>query len=95
MKMFKCLALVLVVVGAINWGLWGFFQFDIVAWLCKGNASWLARTVYGVIGLAGVWSIGIIGKCRSGCGCGSSCGCGNGSCNCCKGDKKGSGSCKM
>jgi uncharacterized protein len=48
------LALVLVVVGAINWGLVGLAQFDLVAALFGGQAAPLSRVVYGLVGLAGV-----------------------------------------
>jgi uncharacterized membrane protein YuzA (DUF378 family) len=47
-------ALVLVVVGAINWGLVGLAQFDLVAALFGGQAAPLSRIVYGLVGLAGV-----------------------------------------
>ncbi len=69
-KAVTVLAHVLVVVGALNWGLWGFFQFDLVAWLFKGNTTMLSRVVYAIIGLAGVWSIGCIGCCcKAICSC--------------------------
>ena len=48
------LALVLVVVGAINWGLVGLAQFDLVAALFGGQAAPLSRVVYSLVGLAGV-----------------------------------------
>jgi uncharacterized membrane protein YuzA (DUF378 family) len=48
------LALVLVVVGAINWGLVGLAQFDLVAALFGGQAASLSRIVYGLVGLSGV-----------------------------------------
>jgi uncharacterized membrane protein YuzA (DUF378 family) len=47
-------ALVLVVVGAINWGLVGLAQFDLVAALFGGQAAPLSRIVYGLVGLSGV-----------------------------------------
>jgi len=86
MKFLNVLALLLIIAGAINWGLWGFFQFDFVAWLAKGNTTMLARLIYGVVGLAGVWGLGLLGRCKCGCGgcgcgccskgkCGPSCGC--------------------
>lgn len=56
-KILNGLALLLILAGALNWGLWGFFQFDMVAWLCKGNTTGLSRLVYGIIGLAGVWGL--------------------------------------
>ena len=67
MKCLNFLALLLIVIGALNWGLWGFFQFDIVAWLCGGNTTWPARFAYAILGLAGVWSLGFFGKCKSIC----------------------------
>lgn len=70
MKLLNFLALLLIIIGALNWGLWGFFQFDVVAWLCGGNTTWISRLVYAIIGLAGVWSLGFLAKCKSIC-CGS------------------------
>ena len=54
------LSLLLVIVGAINWGLVGLFQFDLVAFLFGGQASLIARVLYTVIGAAGVWSISML-----------------------------------
>ena len=51
------LALILSIVGSLNWGLVGLFQFDLVAWLFGGTGALLARIVYTVIALAGVWCI--------------------------------------
>ncbi|MEX0962405.1 MAG: DUF378 domain-containing protein [Simkaniaceae bacterium] len=73
MKALNMIALILVVAGALNWGLWGFFQFDFVAWLFAGNTSWLSRVVYSIVGLAGLWTIGLLGKCCKAVCCGSSC----------------------
>lgn len=50
------LALILSIVGCINWGLVGIFQFDLVAWLF-GAGSVVSRIIYTVIGLAGLWCI--------------------------------------
>ena len=47
-------ALILSVIGCINWGL---FRFDLVAWLFGGSASLLSRIVYTLVGLAGLWCI--------------------------------------
>jgi len=69
MKGLNVLSLILILVGALNWGLWGFFQFDLVAWIANGNTTWLARFVYSVVGLAGVWGLGFLGKCKALCGC--------------------------
>ena len=62
-KFLSMLAFLLIIVGALNWGLWGFFQFDAVAWLCGGNATPLSRLIYAVVGLAGVWSLRLIPRC--------------------------------
>lgn len=50
------LALILSIVGCLNWGLVGIFQFDLVTWLF-GSASVLSRIIYTVIGLAGIWCV--------------------------------------
>lgn len=50
-----CIALI--IIGGINWGLIGIFQFDLVAWLCGGAATFLARTVYTLVGIAALCSI--------------------------------------
>jgi uncharacterized membrane protein YuzA (DUF378 family) len=66
MKRFiSVIAYILVIVGALNWGLWGFFQFDFVAWLFGGNTIWISRIIYALIGLSGLWSLGYFGKCCS------------------------------
>ncbi|MBE6555054.1 MAG: DUF378 domain-containing protein [Ruminococcaceae bacterium] len=54
------IALILTVVGALNWGSVGLFQFDVVAWLCGGVDSLLARIIYTAVALAGVWCISLI-----------------------------------
>ncbi|MGZ4030619.1 MAG: DUF378 domain-containing protein [Tumebacillaceae bacterium] len=54
------LALTLVIVGALNWLLVGLFQWDLVAALFGGAGSWLARTIYTIVGLAGLYSITLL-----------------------------------
>ncbi len=54
------LSLLLVIVGAINWGLVGLFQFDLVAFLFGGQSALIARVLYTIIGAAGVWSISML-----------------------------------
>lgn len=54
------LALLLVIIGALNWGLIGLFQFDLVAALFGGQGAWLSRIVYSLVGLAGVWCITLL-----------------------------------
>jgi len=81
MKCCSFFSLVLIILGALNWGLWGFFQFDFVAWIFNGNTTWLARFVYSLVGLAGLLSIRTLfkykhlccGSCRSGKGGKGSC----------------------
>ena len=53
-------ALVLVIVGALNWLLVGLFQFDLVASLFGGQDALLSRVVYTLVGVAGVWCISLL-----------------------------------
>lgn len=53
------LALVIVVIGALNWLLIGLFNFDLVATLL-GPGSFLTRTIYSIVGLAGLYSISLL-----------------------------------
>lgn len=57
MKFLNYLALTLVIIGAVNWGLIGFFRFDLVAALF-GNMTAFARIVYALVGLSGLYLIG-------------------------------------
>ena len=54
------LALILSIIGSLNWGLVGIFQFDLVAWLFGGTGSVISRIIYTVIGLAGLWCISLL-----------------------------------
>ena len=58
------IALALLIVGGVNWGSVGLFQFDLVAWICGGSSSLLSRVIYTVVGLAGVWCISLIFRAR-------------------------------
>ena len=53
-------ALLLAIVGCVNWGLVGLFQFDLVAWLFGGTGALLSRLVFAVVGLAGLWCISFL-----------------------------------
>ncbi len=53
-------ALLLVIIGALNWGLISLFQFDLVAWLGGGQGALLSRIIYGVVALAGIWCISLL-----------------------------------
>jgi uncharacterized membrane protein YuzA (DUF378 family) len=57
MKALRWITTALVIVGAINWGLWGFFQFDLVNFICNGDTNWPSRVIYSLIGLSGLWKI--------------------------------------
>ena len=58
--MWDKLALILLIVGGINWGLVGIFEFDLVAWLFGGAGSLLSRTVYILVAISAVWSISLL-----------------------------------
>ena len=60
------LSLLLVIIGAINWGLIGLFQFDLVAFLFGGQGALISRIVYAVVGAAGLWSISMLFSDRAG-----------------------------
>ncbi len=54
------IALVLTIIGGINWGLIGIFQFDLVAWIFGGQGAIISRIIYTVIALAAIWCISIL-----------------------------------
>ena len=54
-------ALTIVIIGAVNWGLIGFFSFDLVAFIF-GNMSWISRIVYGLVGICGLYLISLYGR---------------------------------
>lgn len=54
------IALILSIIGCLNWGLVGIFQFDLVAWLFGGTGSLFSRLVYTIIGLAGLWCVSFL-----------------------------------
>ena len=60
MNMVQKIALVLTIIGAINWGLVGFFQFDLVASLFGGQDAILSRIVYALVGVAGLINLGLL-----------------------------------
>lgn len=59
MKIIDKFALVLIIIGAINWGLIGFFKFDLVATIF-GQLSVLSRIVYALVGISGLWGIKLL-----------------------------------
>ena len=54
------LALILAIIGAVNWGLVGFARFDLVAWIFGGQTASVSRIIYAVVGLAGLWCITLL-----------------------------------
>ena len=63
MKALDTIALILIIIGAVNWGLIGFFQFDLVASLF-GTMSVFSRVVYALVGVAGLYSLSFFAKDR-------------------------------
>ncbi len=59
MKIIDKIALVLIIIGAINWGLIGFFNFDLVATIF-GDMSVISRIVYALVGVSGLWGIKLL-----------------------------------
>lgn len=58
------IALILTIIGALNWGSIGIFKFDIVAWLCGGQDALVSRIIYTAVALAGVWCISLLFRTR-------------------------------
>lgn len=58
--MFDRLALIFLIIGGINWGSIGLFQFDIVAWIFGGQTGIVSRIVYTVVGLFALWCISLL-----------------------------------
>ncbi|MCD7797440.1 MAG: DUF378 domain-containing protein [Clostridiales bacterium] len=58
--MINNIALCLTIIGGINWGLMGLFKFDLVAWICSGQDSVIARIIYSIVGLAAIWCISLL-----------------------------------
>mgnify|MGYP003305939282 CR=1 FL=1 len=54
------IALILSIIGSLNWGLIGLFKFDLVAWLFGGQRAVFSRIIYGLVGLAGLWCITLL-----------------------------------
>ena len=54
------LALILSIIGSLNWGLVGIFKFDLVAWIFGGQTATVSRILYTLVGLAGLWCISLL-----------------------------------
>lgn len=64
MKALDYTLLTIVIIGAVNWGLIGFFQFDLIA-LLFGTMTWLSRIIYAIVGLSGLYLISLYGRINS------------------------------
>ena len=51
------LALILIIIGAINWGLIGFFRYDLVSSIFGGDFEIVSRVIFAIVGLAGIYAI--------------------------------------
>lgn len=60
MSILDRIALALVVIGGINWGLVGIFRFDLVARICGGQDAIVARIIFTLVGIAALWCITLI-----------------------------------
>ena len=58
------IALIITIIGALNWGSIGLFGFDIVAWIGDGQDAILSRIVYTVVALAGIWCVSLLFRTR-------------------------------
>ena len=54
------IALILTIVGGLNWGLIGIFQFDLVAWIFGGQSGIISRIVYTLVALGAIWCISLL-----------------------------------
>ena len=61
MRVLNCIALTLVIIGAINWGLIGFFNCNLISFLF-GGMSWLSRVIYTLVGISGLYLITFYGR---------------------------------
>lgn len=66
MVVIDMIALVLLIIGGINWGLVGLFQFALVSWLFGGQAAMLSRIIYTLVGISALWCISLLFRDRRG-----------------------------
>lgn len=59
------IALVLLIIGGLNWGSVGLFRFDLVAFACGGSGSIISRIVYALVGLSAVWCVSLLFRDRT------------------------------
>ncbi len=54
------IALILLIIGGLNWGSIGIFQFDLVAWICGGQTGVVSRIIYTLVALSAIWCISLL-----------------------------------
>ncbi len=54
------ISLILLIIGGLNWGAVGIFQFDLVAWICGGQTGIISRIIYTLVALAAIWCISLL-----------------------------------
>ena len=54
------ISLILLIIGGLNWGSVGIFQFDIVAWICGGQTGIVSRIIYTLVALSAIWCISLL-----------------------------------
>ncbi len=72
MKALRFIVLLLMVIGSLNWGLIGFFGYDMLSDLLGGMRTSGARILFSIVGLAGLFGVGMLFRCccrSGGCGC--------------------------
>ena len=52
--------MLLAIIGAVNWGLVGVFQFDLVAFICGGQGAVISRVIYTLVAIAGLWCVSLL-----------------------------------
>lgn len=81
MVVLNVVALILVIVGALNWGSIGFFNYNVISAIfgleVAGDYSVGARAIFAIVGLAGLWALNFLGRVRGLCCCD------DGTCRCC------------
>ena len=65
MRILDRIALILTIIGGINWGLIGIFQFDLVAWIGGGQDGVFARIIYTLVALSAIWCISLLFRNRA------------------------------
>ena len=74
MKAIRFIVLLLMVIGSLNWGLIGFFQYNLIADVFASYPGFV-RFIFAIVGLAGLYGIGCLCRCSKHCQCGSGCSC--------------------